>query len=306
MSNKVVIVGTGNVGMSYAYALLNQRTQVNELVLIDINNEDAEGEALDLNDALPVAPSYMKIKAGNYGDCCDADIVCITAGVPQQPGESRMDLINKNAVIFKDMVGQIMNSGFSGIFIVVSNPMDVMTHLTWKFSGLPQSRVIGSGTVLDSARLRFALSQKLGIGPRDIQAYVIGEHGDSEFVPWNNANVGLQKVTGFLSQDELVEIEEQVRNAAYTIIDKKGATYYGIGMALTKITSAILSDENAVLPVSNFDPSSQVYVGLPAVINRDGIREKIYIELTEEEQRKLDSSIGVIKEAIQSVESSLG
>ena len=190
MANKVMIVGTGNVGMSFGYALVHQRTSVNELILVDINKEDAEGEAIDLRDTLAVAPAYLKIRSGEYSDALDCDIIVITAGIPQKPGESRMDLLRKNAAIFKDMIGQIMASGFSGIFVVASNPMDVLTYLTWRYSGLPPERVIGSGTVLDSARLRFRVAQRLHVHPQSIHAYQIGEHGDSEFALWSCASVG--------------------------------------------------------------------------------------------------------------------
>ena len=179
MANKVMIVGTGNVGMSYGYALVHQRTNVNELILVDINTEDAEGEAIDLRDTLAVSPSYLKIRSGSYADAGDCDLIVITAGVPQKPGETRMDLLKKNAAIFKDMIGQIMASGFNGIFLIVSNPMDVLTYLTWRYSGLPAERVIGSGTVLDSSRLRFRLSQRLHVHPKNIHAYQVGEHGDT-------------------------------------------------------------------------------------------------------------------------------
>jgi len=243
MNNKVVIIGCGNVGMSYAYALLNQRTYVNKLVLIDIDKERVMGEVLDLNHCLPYAPSKISINVGEYADCKDARIVVIAAGANQKPGETRLDLIDKNSKIFKDIIDNVMKSGFNGIFLIATNPLDVMTYLTYKYSGLPSARVIGTGTSLDTARLQLMIGKKLCINPKNIQAYVIGEHGDSEFIPWSNANISLQNIKEFFSQEELNEIEEDVRNAAYEIINKKGATYYGIGMALVRITNAILGNK---------------------------------------------------------------
>jgi L-lactate dehydrogenase len=298
MSNKVMIVGTGNVGMSYGYALINQRTAVNELILVDINQDDAEGEAMDLRDALAVAPSYLKIKSGTYADAGDCDIIVITAGVPQKPGESRMDLLKKNATIFKDMLSQIMEAKFDGIFIVVSNPMDVMTYLTWQYSGLSPERVIGSGTVLDSARLRKYLAGRLGVHPKSVHAYQVGEHGDSEFALWSTADIGGQKVADLLDSEELARIEDSARKEAYSIIEKKGATYYGIGACLASITICILNDENRVLPVSNYDEYSDTFNGFPAVVGRGGIKRRLGLKLSEDEQVKLNHSIKVIKEAI--------
>ena len=298
MANKVMVVGTGNVGMSYAYALVHQRTAVNELVLVDINAADAEGEAIDLRDALSVAPSYMKISDGTYADAGDCDLIVITAGVPQKPGETRMDLLKKNATIFKDMIGQIMATGFDGIFLVVSNPMDVLTYLTWRYSGLPKERVIGSGTVLDSSRLRYRVSQRLHVHPKNVHAYQVGEHGDSEFALWSCANVGGQKITDLLSREDLNEIEDYARKEAYLIIEKKGATYYGIGSCLAMITNCILNDERRILPVSNYDPYSNTYNGFPAVVGAAGIIRRIGLDIDEAEQSKLNHSINVLKEAI--------
>ena len=298
MNNKVVIIGCGNVGMSYAYALLNQRTYVNELVLIDLNKERIEGEAMDLNHCLAFAPSKIKIKVGDYTDCKDAKIVCIAAGANQNPGETRMDLINKNSVIFKSIVENVMENGFDGIFLVATNPLDVMTYLTYKYSKLKPNKIIGSGTSLDTSRLRYLISDKLSISPKNVHAYVIGEHGDSEFIPWSNANIGLQNINDYLTKKDMDEIGLEVKNAAYQIIEKKGATYYGIGMCLVRITNAILGDENAIITVSNYDEDNDLFIGLPAIINSDGVKKKIYIELNEEETKKLQNSIDIIKEAI--------
>lgn len=302
MANKVMIVGTGNVGASVGYCLINQRTAVSELVLTDINMEDAEGEAMDLRDTLAVSPSFMKITAGTYKDAGDCDIIIITAGAPQKPGETRMDLLKKNAAIFKDMIDQIMESGFNGIFIVVSNPMDVLTYLTWRYSGLPAEQVIGSGTILDSARLRYRISERLGVSPKSVHAFQIGEHGDTEFALWSLSNLGGQPLSDFLKQSELDEIEEFARKEAYEIINKKGATYYGIGACVTKLVNCILGDEKRVLPVSSYDDFAGVYNGFPAVVGRHGIVRRLELKLTEAEGIKFQKSNNALKDAISQVE----
>ena len=301
MNNKVVIIGCGNVGMSYAYALLNQNTYVNKLILIDINKERTKGEVMDLNHCLPYAPSKISINVGDYKECSDARIVVIAAGANQKPGETRTDLIYKNAVIFKDIIEKVMASGFNGIFIVATNPLDVMTYLTYKYSGLPSNQVIGTGTSLDTARLRLMIGKNLCINSKDIEAYVIGEHGDSEFIPWSNANISLQNIKEFFTQKELDKLESDVRNAAYEIINRKGATYYGIGMCLVRITNAILGNENSIIPLSIYDEENDVYVGLPAIINKDGADRRVYLKLNKEETKKLQNSINIIKENINSI-----
>ena len=301
MNNKVVVVGCGNVGMSYCYALLNQRTYVNELVLIDINTDKVEGEVMDLNHCLAYSPSKLNIKLGNYSDCNDAKIVVIAAGANQNPGETRMDLIHKNSSIFKNIVDSVMNSGFDGIFLVATNPLDVMTYLTYKYSKLPHNRVLGSGTTLDTARLKYLISEKVGVSPKDINAYVMGEHGDSEFVPWSNANIALKKIDAYLTEEEKRKIEDEVRHSAYEIIKRKGATYYGIGMCLVRITNAILGDENVILSVSSYDKNNDVYISTPAIVNKNGVKGKIFIPFNEDETNKIINSIKVIKEAINSL-----
>lgn len=302
MNNKVVVIGCGNVGMSYAYALLNQRTNVGELVLIDLDKERVEGEVMDLNHCLAFAPSQINIKAGSYEDCKDAKLVVIAAGANQNPGETRMDLINKNSAIFKNIVTSVTKSGFDGIFLVATNPLDVMTYLTWKYSKFPSSKVLGSGTSLDTSRLRYLIGSKIGVSPKNIHAYVVGEHGDSEFVPWSNANVGLQNIKKFLNEEELEEICDEVKNAAYEIINKKGATYYGIGMCLVRITNAILGDENAIITVSSYDEDNDIYIGIPSILNKDGVKSRIYINLTDDEKNKLQSSVDIIKKAIENID----
>ena len=257
---------------------------------------------MDLNHCLAFAPSKIKIKVGDYTDCKDAKIVCIAAGANQNPGETRMDLINKNSIIFKSIVENVMENGFDGIFLVATNPLDVMTYLTYKYSKLKPNKIIGSGTSLDTSRLRYLISDKLSISPKNVHAYVIGEHGDSEFIPWSNANIGLQNINDYLTKKDMDEIGLEVKNAAYQIIEKKGATYYGIGMCLVRITNAILGDENAIITVSNYDEDNDLFIGLPAIINSDGVKKKIYIELNEEETKKLQNSIDIIKEAINKIE----
>lgn len=301
MEQKVIIIGCGNVGMSLAYALLNQRTSVNELVLIDLDQKRTEGEVMDLNHCLSFAPSKIDIKVGTYEDCRDAKIVCIAAGASQNPGETRMDLISKNSKIFEDIVAKVMATGFDGIFLIATNPLDVMTYLTWKYSNLPARKIIGSGTSLDTSRLRYLLSEKVGVNPKNVHAYVIGEHGDSEFVPWSHANIGLQSIQDYISKEEMEEIADNIKNAAYEIINRKGATYYGIGMCLVRIINAILGDENTIITVSTYDPNNDVFIGMPAIINSDGIKKKIYVELNDEETKKLQKSIDTIKDAINSL-----
>ena len=295
--NKVVIIGCGNVGMSYAYALINQKTSVNELVLIDLNIERVKGEVMDLNHGLAFSPKKIDIHTGTYEDCKDATIVVIAAGANQEPGETRMDLIDKNSKIFKSIVTEVMNSGFEGIFVVATNPVDIMTYLAYHYAKIPANRVIGTGTSLDTARLRYMIGEKLEISPKSVHAYVIGEHGDSEFIPWSNANVGLQSIYDFLEKSQLNEIEKDVRNAAYDIINRKGATYYGIGTCLVRITNAILDNENGILTVSSYDDNNDVFVGGPTIINKDGVKNRVYVKLTKEEPKQLQNSIDIIKEA---------
>ena len=303
MNNKVVLVGCGNVGMAYAYALVNQKTYVSDLVLIDINTERIIGEVMDLNHCLAYSPSKIKIRMGDYSDCKDARIVVIAAGANQNPGETRMDLIYKNSKIFKEIVSSVVESGFNGIFVVATNPLDVMTYVTLKYSGFEPNKVIGSGTTLDTSRLRYMLSEKINVCPKNIEAYVIGEHGDSEFIPWSNVNIAYKKITDIISEEDLNNIENDVRNAAYEIISKKGATAYGIGMCLVRITSAIIEDKKIILPVSSWDSINNVCISTPAIVGSNGVDDKIYIPLNEEETNKLVNSINVIKSAIEKIES---
>lgn len=267
--------------------------------IIDINKAKTEGDAIDLSHALAYT-SPKKIYAASYADCHDADIVVLTAGAAQKPGETRLDLVSKNLRIFKSIIGEIMASGFDGIFLVASNPVDILTYATWKFSGLPANRVIGSGTSLDSARFRQSIAALVGVDTRNVHAYILGEHGDTEFPVWSHANVGgLQiyewvKQTSAVDEKALVDVFFKVRDAAYEIIEKKGATFYGIAVALARITKAILNDENAIMPLSVYLDGEynhkDVFIGVPAVINRSGIRNIIEIPLSDAEQEKMDLS----------------
>ena len=300
-NNKIMIVGTGNVGASIAFAILNQRTVINEIILTDIIAKDAEGEAMDLRDALAVAPSYVKIHNGTYADARDCDVVVITAGANQKPGETRMDLLKKNANILKGMIEQIMASGFNGIFLVVSNPMDVLTYFTMKFSGLPAEKVIGSGTVLDSARLRTRIANYLDLNPKSVHAHQIGEHGDTELTLWSLADIGGQPITELLPEKTRADISDFVKNEAYDIIEKKGATYYGVATCVAQILNCILNDEHRVLAVSSYDHFSGTSFSFPSVVGRGGIIRRLDLKLSEQEGIALQKSINVLKKAISSV-----
>ena len=300
-NNKIMIVGTGNVGASIAFAIMNQRTAVNEIILTDIIAKDAEGEAMDLRDALAVAPSYVKISNGTYKDARDCDVVIITAGAAQKPGETRMELLKKNVNILKGMIEQIMDSGFNGIFLIVTNPMDVLTYYTLKFSGLPSDKVIGSGTVLDSARLRARIASYLHVNPKSVHAYQIGEHGDTEVSLWSLADIGGQPVSKLLAKDLRNDISKFVTNEAYDIIDKKGATYYGIATCVVDILNCIFNDELRVLPVSSYDHFSDTSFGFPSVVGRSGIIRRFDLKISEHEGVELQKSINALKKAISSV-----
>ena len=302
---KVVLVGTGMVGMSMAYSMLNQGG-VNELILIDIDKDKTKGEEMDLAHGLPYAPQKMVIKAADYDECKDAQIVVITAGVAQKPGQTRLELAEVNTKIMKQITESIMASGFNGIIVVASNPVDLMTYVVAEVSGLPKNRVIGSGTVLDTARLRYIMADYLKISSKNIHAYIMGEHGDSSFVPWKHAYVGCKKIEDVMKDnhhpmEDLEKIHKDVVDAAYEIIEKKRATYYGIGMALNRLVKAILNNENSILTVSTYLKDGQycqddIYIGVPAIINSNGVRELLDLDLAEDEQAKLDNSCKLIKE----------
>ncbi|WP_449621312.1 L-lactate dehydrogenase [Robertmurraya sp. Marseille-Q9965] len=308
--NRVVLVGTGAVGSSYAFALLNQGV-TEELVLVDLNKEKSEGDAMDLNHGITFAPSPTKIWFGDYSDCKDADLVVICAGANQKPGETRLDLVEKNTRIFKGIVEEIVASGFAGIFLVATNPVDILTYAVWKFSGFPKERVIGSGTILDTARFRFLLGEYFDIDTRNVHAYIIGEHGDTELPVWSRADVAGITVSEWLEQNEqykqadLDQLFLNVRDAAYQIIERKGATYYGIAMGLVRLTKAILQNENAVLTVSAYLNGEygheDVYIGVPAIVNRKGIREVIELKLDDDEKAKFNHSVDVLKSTMEPV-----
>ena len=307
---KVALVGCGMVGMSYAYAMLNQNV-CDELVLIDVDKKRAEGEAMDMNHGLAFSGSNMKIFAGSYDDCGDADIVCICAGVAQKPGETRLDLLQRNAAVFKSIIDPVTESGFNGLFLVATNPVDIMTRITCALSGFNPRRVLGTGTALDTARLRYLLGDYFHVDPRNMHAYVMGEHGDSEFVPWSQALLAtkpileLGKEIGPEFSQRLEDIEDEVRTAAYKIIEAKKATYYGIGMALTRITKAILGDEHSVLTVSAMLRGDygqrDVFTGVPCIINQDGIQKVLPLSLTDEEMEKFARSCETLRESFEGI-----
>ncbi len=309
---KVILVGTGFVGMSMAYALLNQgnASGVNELVLIDVLKDKAEGEAMDLCHGLPCSPSHMKIKAGEYSECKDADIVVITAGLSQKPGQTRLELSNANAKIMKDITKQVVESGFKGIFLVASNPVDLMTKVVQEVSQFPTRKVIGSGTALDTCRLRYLVGDYLNVSNKNVHAYIMGEHGDSSFVPWDHAYVGCKKIKDIVKDAKkdlsvLDKIYVEVRDAAYEIIEKKKATYYGIGLGLAKIVKTILNNTNEILTVSAYLNGEyghkDIYIGVPAIINSNGARELLELELNPEDQKKLDESCKILTENMNSI-----
>lgn len=301
LRNKVVIVGAGNVGMSYAYALINQKTKVNDLVLIDTNNIKIEGESMDLNHGMPFSPSKVNVKAGSFQDCKDARIVCICAGASQKPGETRLDLLSKNDKIFKSIIEEVVSFGFDGIFLIATNPVDIMTYIAQKHSGFPKHKVIGSGTTLDTARLRYLISNELEINSKNIHAYILGEHGDSEFAAWSNAFVGSNSIYNYLSPEKLDEIALKVKTAAYDIIDRKGSTYYAIGMVLVRLTNAILDDENTIFTVSSYNEQYDIYIGMPSVVNASGVREVIDLKLNTKERESFTKSALIIKNEIKKI-----
>lgn len=304
---KVVLIGTGFVGMSMAYSFLTSGG-VDELVLIDVEKEKAIGEAMDLQHGLPYARNKMVIKAGDYDECKDAEIVVITAGTAQKPGQSRLDMTAVNTKIMKSIVEQIMHSGFNGILVVASNPVDLMAYVAWKVSGLPSNKVIGSGTILDTARLRYLMSEYLHVSTNNIHAYLMGEHGDSSFVPWTHAYVGSKSLLELLDEkghdlQDLNEIYRQVQQAAYDIINRKKATYYGIGLALNRLVLAILNDEHVIMTVSTYMNNDygwdNLYIGVPAKIGHEGIEEIIELHLNEVDQAKFNNSAKTLKTILE-------
>ena len=306
-NKKVVLVGTGFVGMSMAYAMMNQGG-VDELVLIDVLKDKAKGEEMDLSHGLPYAPQKMDIKAGDYSECKDANVVVITAGLPQKPGQSRLELAVSNTKIVKEITEQVMANGFNGVFIIASNPVDLMSYVVAQVSGLPKSRVIGSGTVLDTARLRYLIAEYLDVSSKNVHAYILGEHGDSSLVPWEYCYVGCKSIIDIMKDnnhpmEDLKKIHDEVWKAAYEIIEKKRATYYGIGMALNRIIKAVLNDENSILTVSTYQNGEYnqegMYIGVPAIINKNGVKEILELKLNAEDQAKFNHSCDIMKENIE-------
>lgn len=307
---KVAVVGCGFVGSASAFALM-QSGLFSEMVLIDVNRERAEGEALDIGHGMPLAKP-MKIYAGDYDNLSDAAIIVVTAGANQKPGETRLDLVKKNAAIFKSIMPEISKRNCSGVMLVVANPVDILTYVAIKYSCIPPEKIIGSGTVLDTARLKYLLGEHLKVDSRSITTFIIGEHGDSEFASWSTTNVSGVPLHDFCEmrghhnhEEAMKEIEAGVRNSAYEIIKRKQATYYGIAMTVKTICEAIIRDEKSVLPVSSLMKSvygiENVVLSMPAIIGKDGVEDLIPLRLNAEEQRKLRESAEVLKNVIDSV-----
>lgn len=301
--SRAVIIGTGAVGTTTAYTLL-LRKRVSEIVLIDVNHDKAVGEALDMNHGLPFVGG-VKIWAGDYPDCEGADIIIVTAGASQKPGETRIDLLKKNAAIFNEIVQNITKYNTEGILLIATNPVDILSYVTLKVSGFPANRVIGSGTLLDSARFRYLLGKHNHIDPRSIHAHIIGEHGDSEVAVWSLANVaGIQLD---IEDEDKQQIYDSTKNAAYEIINAKGATFYAIALALDRIVTAILQNQSAVLNVStllqDYNGVSDVYLGVPCIVDRTGVREVLDLPLNDEEKVLFHKSAEKLKAEIANLKS---
>ncbi len=309
---KAAVIGCGFVGSSTAFALM-QSGLFSEMILIDADRDRAEGEALDISHGTPFARP-MKIYAGTYQDLTDAAVIIITAGANQKPDETRLDLVNKNTKIMRSVIQEIMKYGCEGIILVVSNPVDILTYEALKISGLPKNRVIGSGTVLDTGRLKSELAEHLGVDSRSIHAFIIGEHGDSEIAAFSSANVSgvplndVCEMRGYFHHEAAMrEIAQTVKNSAYEIIDKKKATYYGIAMAVRRICEAIVRDEKSILPVSvmmdDFYGLKDVVLSMPTILGANGAEGQMPITLNEEEQKQLEKSADVLKEVIDQISS---
>ncbi|MET3209959.1 UNVERIFIED_CONTAM: L-lactate dehydrogenase [Paenibacillus sp. PvR008] len=296
--SRVAIVGMGAVGTTTGYTLL-LRQRMSELVFIDVNVKKAKGEMLDMNHGLPFLGG-VKVWAGDYEDCRDADIIIVTAGASQKPGETRIDLLKRNAEIFESIIDNIVKVNTHGILLIATNPVDILSYISWKRSGWPSSRVIGSGTLLDSARFRYLIGKQKGIDPRSIHAHIIGEHGDSELPVWSTANIAGTPLE--LGEETKNEIFESTKNAAYEIIDAKGATSYAIGLALDRIVAAILGDEGSVLNVStlleDYNGVSDVYLGVPSIVDHNGVREILDLPLNDKEREGLHQSADKLKDQI--------
>jgi L-lactate dehydrogenase len=310
---KVSIIGAGNVGMRFAYALMIEGI-ARQIVIVDINKERVEGEVMDLSHGEPYI-SPVEVIAGDYPDTKNSDLVVITAGAKQKPGQSRLDLVNINVKIFKNIISKLMRYAPSAIFLVVTNPVDVLSYVAYKLSGKKWQEVIGSGTVLDTARFRHLLARHCNIDPRNVHAYILGEHGDSEFPVWSRAIIGGMLLKDYCPtcmsyktcehEEKLEKIFVEVKDSAYEIIERKGETSYGIGLALVRISSAIINDENSILPVSHLITGylgiNDVCLSLPAIMNRSGIKDVLNLKLSQEEQKALKNSSNVIKEVIKNI-----
>ena len=307
---RVAVVGAGRVGSTFAYALMLSGL-ASEIVLVDANRPRAEGEAMDLNHSLPFSPS-ARIWAGDYADCAQAAVTVIAGGAAQKPGETRLELAKKNAAIFGRIVPAIGRPDTGGLLLVATNPVDVLTYVAWKLSGLPASRVIGSGTILDTARFRYGLSRHCGVDPHSVHAYIIGEHGDSEVPVWSLANIAGLGLLDFcavhgLPHDRVAldEIFSEARDAAYRIIERKGATNYAVATGLLRIVEAILRNQNTVLSVSSLIDGhygiSEVCLSLPTVVNRRGVERVLHLELNPEELAALRRSAGILRKTMDSL-----
>lgn len=307
---KVVIVGCGFVGAAASFALMESGL-FTEMVLIDADKDRAEGEAMDISHGVPFARP-MKIYAGDYDDIIDAAIIIITAGANQKPEETRLDLVQKNVEIYKKIIPEISERNYQGIILVVSNPVDILTYVTLKLSGFASNRVIGSGTVLDTARLKYNVGQHLEVDSRSVHAFIIGEHGDSELAVWSSATISgvpvdtFCEMRGHYNHDAAeTRIAEEVKNSAYEIIEKKKATYFGVAMAVRRICEAIIRDEESILPVSNLVNGefgiSDVALSLPAIVSANGVEEIVPISLDEEELAKLRKSAETLKEILKNI-----
>lgn len=305
---KVIIIGCGFVGSASAFSLM-QSGMFSEIVLIDSNKERAKGEALDISHGIPFSKP-MKIYAGDYNDIDDASIIIITAGANQKDGETRLDLVKKNIGIFKSILLEINKHNFKGILLVVSNPVDILTTVAIKLSNLPERRVIGSGTVLDTARLKYELGEHLDVDSRSIHAYIIGEHGDSEIAVWSSANVSgipLKKfceMRGYCNHEaETKRIAQEVKNSAYEIISRKHATYYGIAMSVKRICEAIIRDEDSILPISSIMHGEygidKIALSMPAILGKDGVETHVPIQLDDEEIYNLQKSAQVLAKILK-------
>lgn len=303
-NRKAAMIGCGFVGSASAFALM-QSGLFSELVLIDADKDKAEGEALDIGHGIPMA-RQMKIYAGDYDDIADAAVVIVTAGANQKPDETRLDLVHKNVGIFKSIIPEIAKRNYGGILLIVSNPVDILTYTALKLSGIPTGRVIGSGTVLDTARLKYKLGEHLEVDSRSVHAFIIGEHGDSEIAAWSSANVSGIPLDTFCEmrghfdhKGSTNKIAEDVKNSAYEIIAKKRATYYGIAMSVKRICEAIVRDEKSILPVSGMMNGmygiDNVVLSMPAIVGKDGIETQVPISLNEEEQANLKKSADILK-----------